>query len=710
MVYIPVINIEINREQEKIIIMSKDLRNNVQYLKGVGPKRAKLLARLGIGTAEDLLYYFPRDYQDRRLISSIRSLREDQFVTIRGEVLAKSLSRTRSGKKIFSLVVDDGSGRIPCVWFNQPYLDNLFQPGEEAVFTGRVQRYRMLQLSNPEYEKVSQSETRLNQAGRIIPVYPLTEGLNQKTLRSLIERTLEEFLPALPELLPESLRERWEVIPLREAIREIHYPTGKIGLEAARKRLILDEFFTLQLALGIKREKRNRQAVGLPHHHDTPLRDRYLSQLPFQLTTAQTRAIKEIKDDMTGSGVMNRLLQGDVGSGKTVVAVSALLITVDNGYQGAIMAPTEILAIQHYENISRELAPLGIEVVFLTGGIKGGERKRILKEIESGKIQIVVGTQALIQKTVAFNQLGMVVIDEQHKFGVRQRSDLRNKGVEPHVLVMTATPIPRTLTMTAYGDLDLSIIDEMPPGRKRIKTFWIGAKQLGQAYDYIRERTGKGEQAFIIYPLVEESDVLDIRAAIEMFNRLKNHMFPELELGLIHGRMKADEKKRVMDDFRLKKIMVLVSTMVVEIGIDIPDATIMLVENAERFGLAQLHQLRGRVGRSHKQSYCILQGNPRTEDAYRRLKAINDIDDGFLIAREDLEIRGPGEFFGTQQTGLPELRIGNIVADIRLMEFARRQAWQLLERDPELRNPELSAMKDRLVARYGQRLELGDVG
>jgi len=690
--------------------MDRTLNNNVQYLKGVGPRRADMLGRLGIETVEDLLYYFPRDYQDRRRILPIGTLREGEFVTIRGEVLAKSLSRTKSGKKIFTLVVDDGSGRIPCVWFNQAYLDNIFQPGEEVVFTGKVQLYRMLQLSNPEFEKVKEDGGGLDQAGRIIPLYPLTEGLNQKALRTIIARTLDEFFPVLPDLLPVELLEQWEVIPLRDAIREIHYPTGTDGLMAARKRLILDEFFVLQLALGMKREKRTRQAVSLPHNSDTPLRDRYLEQLPFVLTGAQRRVIREIKEDMTTSRAMNRLLQGDVGSGKTVCAVTALLTTIDSGYQGAIMAPTEILAMQHYENISRELSPLGIKVVLLTGGVKGAERKRILQEIEEGTIQVVAGTQALIQNKVRFKQLGMIVIDEQHKFGVRQRSELRNKGAQPHVLVMTATPIPRTLTMTVYGDLDLSVIDEMPPGRKKIKTYWIGSKQLPQAYDYIRKRVGKGEQAFIIYPLVEESDVLELRAATAMFEQLKDQVFPELKMGLIHGRLKAEEKRRVMEDFRRQEIDVLVSTMVVEIGIDIPNATVMLVENAERFGLAQLHQLRGRVGRSPKPSYCILQGNPRTEDAYRRLKAIEDIDDGFLIAREDLEIRGPGEFFGTHQTGLPELRIGSIVADIRLMEFARRQAATMLENDPGLKTPELSALRKRLLERYGARFELGDVG
>ncbi|MDP8214609.1 MAG: ATP-dependent DNA helicase RecG [Candidatus Euphemobacter frigidus] len=690
--------------------MRSVLHNDVQYVKGVGPRRATLFGRLDVRTVEDLLYYFPRDYQDRRHFTPIAALEEGEFAVIKGEVLATGLSKTKKGKKVFRLIVDDGSGRLPCLWFNQAYLDNVIKQGEEYVFTGKVQRYQTLQMANPEFERLKEGGEELSQAGRIVPLYPLTEGLNQKALRTIIKQALDQYLPSVPELLPDDLRARWQVIPLDEAIRTIHYPADREALKAARKRLILDEFFILQLALGLKRERRASQAESLPHSPVTPLRDRYIAELPFNLTGAQRRVIREIKEDMTTARAMNRLLQGDVGSGKTVVAVCALLTTVDNGYQGAIMAPTEILAAQHYENIQRELAPLGLKTVLLTGGVKGAERKRILREIEEGTIQIVAGTHALIQKKVAFKQLGMIVIDEQHKFGVRQRSELRKKGFQPHVLVMTATPIPRTLTLTVYGDLDVSILDEMPPGREKVKTYWIGPERLNRAYAFIREQAAQGGQAFIIYPLVEESEVLEVKAATEMFEHLKRRIFPGLSLGLVHGRMTAGEKQRAMDDFRRKKTMILVSTVVVEIGIDMPDATVMLIENAERFGLAQLHQLRGRVGRSRRQAYCILQGNPRTEDARRRLQVIKSIDDGFLIAREDLEIRGPGEFFGTQQTGLPELRMGNIIADIRLMEFARRQAFKLLERDPALKDPELSTIRRRLMERYGDRFELGDVG
>ena len=407
---------------------------------------------------------------------------------------------------------------------------------------------------------------------------------------------------------------------------------------------------------------------------------------------------------------MNRLLQGDVGSGKTVVAVAGLILTVDNGYQGAVMAPTEILASQHYKNIAAMLEPLGIQTALLTGGVRGGRRKRILEKIADGSIRVLAGTQALIQEKVDFHRLGMVIIDEQHKFGVLQRAGLRQKGTEPHVLVMTATPIPRTLALTAYGDLDVSIIDELPPGRKKISTYWITPPQLGRAYEFIRKQAAKGRQAFIVYPLVEESDVLDAKAATEMFNRLRSREFKGLKVGLIHGRMSAEEKEEVMEAFRAGKITILVSTVVVEIGIDVPEASVMLVENAERFGLSQLHQLRGRVGRSSHQSYCILQGNPKTPEAFRRLKAMDTIDDGFLIAREDLEIRGPGEFFGTNQTGLPELRIGNIVADIRLMEFAPAQAFELIRRDPQLSAPALAKIRRRLRSRYGKKIRAGKCG
>jgi len=690
--------------------MKADLEKSVQFVKGVGPRRAALLKKLGVETVEELLYYFPRGYQDRRFFRSISSLKEGETATIRGRVLASGIIRTRKGKKIFRLVIEDKSGKIPCTWFNQPYLKENFRKGEEIVFSGKVQRYRTLQMVNPEYEKPSEGQKALIHSGRIVPFYPLTEGLNQKALRRVISGAIREYLPHLDDMLPERLRRRWKVVDFNRAMENIHYPPDYDALREARKRLILDEFFLLQLALGVKRARRSLEERAPSHRADSLLLEKFIQSLPFRLTRAQGRAIWEIKNDMKSSRPMNRLLQGDVGSGKTLVAVCGLVFTVDNGYQGAIMVPTEILAQQHYQNLRSMLAPLGIVVDLFTAGVKSAEREELLKRIENGESQVVVGTQALIQEKVVFKKLGMVVADEQHKFGVMERARLKAKGWFPHVLVMTATPIPRTLTLTVFGDLDVSVLDELPPGRKKVRTYWIGPAKLPGAYAFIREEVTKKRQAFIIYPLIEESESLEVKAATEMFRHLRDRVFPEIKLGMVHGRMPSGEKEKIMKDFRDKIIDVLVSTVVVEIGIDIPDATVMLIENAERFGLAQLHQLRGRVGRSRHQSYCILQGNPRTEDGIKRLQAMKNIDDGFVIAQEDLDIRGPGEFFGTRQHGLPEIRIGRILADVELMEFARRQAFRIIEKDPRLSDTEFSLIRRKLQARYGGKLELGQIG
>lgn len=684
--------------------------DSVQYLPGVGPRRAELLQCLGIATLEDLLYFFPRRYLDRRSFTPIASLREGSEATIRGTVLASGLDRTRSGRVVFRLVVADGSGQIACSWFNQPYLKNSFRVGEEAIFSGKPARYGTLQMANPEFEKMEKEEGELLSAGRIVPVYPLTEGLSQRVLRSTVRAALSRFPAGLPDMLPDETRERWKVAPLEKALAHIHYPPDLAALRAARQRLVLDEFFLLQIALALRRRILVSGRPAPPHSPETPLFDAFLRSLPFTLTRAQKRALGELKKDMTASYPMNRLLQGDVGSGKTVVAAGGLLITRDSGHQGAIMAPTEILAQQHYRTLTELLRPVSVTVELLTGGISGAERLRALERIRTGESAVVVGTQALIQGAVEFKSLGMVVADEQHKFGVRERAELRAKGPNPHLLVMSATPIPRTLVLTMYGDLDVSVLDEMPPGRKRVKTAWIGPDALDRAYAFIRREAARGRQAYIIYPLIEESESLKVKAAAERFRWLQEKVFPSLQLGLLHGRMTAAEKDRIMGEFRSGVVQVLVSTVVVEIGIDVPNATIMLIENAERFGLSQLHQLRGRVGRGGEQSYCILQGNPTTEAALRRLKAMKTIDDGFLIAQEDLEIRGPGEFFGTRQHGLPELRIGRIVADAALMEFSRRQAFALIEQDPRLAAPPLALLRKKVYERYGDKFALGGAG
>jgi len=669
-----------------------------------------MLQRLGIATLEDLLYFFPRRYLDRRSFTPIASLREGSEATIRGTVLLSGLDRTKSGRVLFRLIVADDSGQIACSWFNQPYLKNTFRVGEEAIFSGKAVRYGTLQLANPEYEKMDREEGELLSAGRIVPVYPLTEGISQRVLRSVARAALSRFPEGLPDILPGATRERWKVAPLEKALAHIHYPPDPAALQAARQRLVLDEFFLLQLALVLRRRILASGRPAPRHSPSTPLFDAFPRSLPFPLTGAQKRALAEVKKDMTASYPMNRLLQGDVGSGKTVVAAGALLISRDSSHQGAIMAPTEILAQQHYRTLCELLRPLSVSVDLLTGGVTGAARSRILERIRRGESAVVVGTQALIQGGVEFKSLGLVVADEQHKFGVRERAELRAKGPNPHLLVMSATPIPRTLVLTMYGDLDVSILDEMPPGRKRVKTAWIGPDALEKAYAFIRRETERGRQAYVIYPLIEESAALDAKAASERFRWLQEKVFPSLKLGLLHGRMSASEKDRVMEKFRSGAVQVLISTVVVEIGIDVPNATIMLIENAERFGLSQLHQLRGRVGRGGEQSYCILQGSPTTEAALRRLKAMKTIEDGFLIAQEDLEIRGPGEFFGTRQHGLPELRIGRIVADAALMEFSRRQAVALVEKDPRLAAPELALLRAKVFERYGEKFALGGAG
>ncbi len=697
------------RGKSEIQKLEPQLDSPVKYLKGVGPRRAFLLGRLGVATVEDMLYFFPRAYQDRRTVRPIASLREGDFATVAGTIKSLRASRTRRAGELVRILVSDSSGSLVCTFFHQPYLKEQFAAGRELVLTGKVSRYRNLQMVNPEFILVGEADDGSSEF-RIVPIYPLTEGLRQPALRRIVKNALQSHLPLVPDMLPAELRELWKVIPLDRALSSIHYPPDPAAIQKARQRLILDEFLLLQLGLVLRRRSAAARP-GVPRLDSSPaLLDRFLQSLPYRLTRAQDRVLAEIQADLASGRPMNRLLHGDVGSGKTVLALAAMAIVRANGYQCAIMAPTEILASQHHLTATRMLAPLGLKPVLLRAGVAGKLKRESLEEIASGRAGIVVGTQAVIQEKVAFDRLGLAVIDEQHKFGVMERASLKKKGRSPHVLVMTATPIPRTLTLTLYGDLDVSVVDQLPPGRKKVKTYWIGSDKLPRAYDFIRRETGRGRQAFIVYPLVEESEKLRLKAAREMFGHLRESVFRGLRLGLIHGRMSAGEKEETMKRFRDREIDILVSTVVVEIGIDIPNATVMLVENAERFGLAQLHQLRGRVGRSEAQAYCILQGNPRTESGRQRLEAMRDIDDGFLIAQEDLEIRGPGEFFGTRQHGLPELRIGSMVADVRLLEFARRQAEKIIADDPGLSRPRHLPIRERLLKKYRDRLELIEIG
>ena len=588
---------------------------------------------------------------------------------------------------------------------------NTFRRGQRVVLYGKPVRYRgSLQLNHPEFEIVEDDGEEQLHTGRLVPVYPLTDGLGQRTLRSLIHRVVEEFADAVADSLPPALRRRLGLLPLTEALKGIHFPENPAQADAARRRLAFDDLFILQLGLALRR-RRDATAPGIRMGPPGPLVARLRALLPYRLTRAQERVWDEIQKDLGKGRPMNRLLQGDVGSGKTVVALLTVLTAVEAGYQAALMAPTEILAEQHSLTLGPLLTPLGVRSGLLTAGLKATERAALLGRIRTGEVDVVMGTHALIEEAVEFSRLGLAVIDEQHRFGVLQRAKLRGKGVNPHVLVMTATPIPRTLALTWYGDLDLSVIDEMPPGRQPVVTASRTEAKRPQIYDFLRTELQAGRQIYVVCPLVEESEAKDLRAATELAERLRTDVFPDVRVGLLHGRLRLDEKEAVMRAFKAGEIRILVSTTVIEVGIDVPNASVMLVEHAERFGLAQLHQLRGRIGRGPWKSYCILMaGRSLTPEAERRLEALCESQDGFFIAEVDLSLRGPGEFFGTRQSGLPEFRFANLLRDGRLLEQARREAMALVAADPRLARPEHRLLREGLLARWQGRLDLASIG
>lgn len=685
------------------------LNTPVRYFKGVGPKRAELLARLGISTAEDLLYWLPARYEDRSNFTPINNLVPGEYKTVRGQIVTTGGRIAKTGKRIFQMAVSDRTGIIHAVWFNQPYLKDYFRKGQEVVLYGKVERYDRLQIVQPEYEIIKEDEPDSIHIGRIVPVYHTTSDLTQKALRALAFMTVTKYHNGVRERLPTYLLARNKLVDIRYAIQNIHFPASFEGLEKAYRRIVFEEFFVLQLALATKKRFARSEGAGLGHTLEGRLVESFKAALPFRLTSAQERAIADIERDMSSTRPMNRLLEGDVGSGKTAVAAYALILTVQNNFQGVLMAPTEVLARQHFITLSELLMPLGINVALLIGGMDNKAKESLCADIRNGRANVVVGTHAIIEEPVEFRALGLAIIDEQHKFGVTQRAALKKKGANPHILVMTATPIPRTLALTVYGDLDVSIIREMPKGRKPISTYWVEEEERTKAYGFLREEVAKGRQAYIVCPLIDssaQSAKHKVQNAVEMYDRIKNEVFPDIEVGLLHGRMSSPEKDRVMRDLKKGKISVLVSTVVIEVGIDIPNATVMLVENAERFGLAQLHQLRGRIGRGEHESYCILLADPKTEEAARRLKAIEGTLDGFQIAEEDLEMRGPGEFFGTRQHGLPEIRFGNILKDFDIMELARKEAFLLIAGDPGLREERHRLLRESLAERFKDRLDL----
>ncbi len=708
--------------------MSYDPASPVQYVKGVGPQRARLLARLGINTIRDALFHLPYRYEDRSTLIKIAQLSPDRLHTVAGKVAGAEIitpNPRRPRLRLFELVITDGSGVLKAKWFNQAYLKKLFKPGQEVVLYGTVKRDYWgsgFEMTNPEYEIIddqalnTQPESDLSDrpdeqihTGRIVPVYRLTEGLSQKQLRNIMYAVVNGAASSIPDTIPQEIIAPLDLPGLSESISNIHFPVPQVSLDMLNsgaspyhQRLSFDELFTFQAGLAIikKGEVLRKGIAFLP---DGKLTERLLAALPFKLTGAQERVLGDIMNDMRSAAPMNRLIQGDVGSGKTIVALLSMLAAVESGYQAALMAPTEILAEQHYLNIHTLVENLGLKIHLLTGSRKN----KNIQTISSGDADIVVGTHALIQEGVSFKKLGLIVIDEQHRFGVMQRATLKKKGANPDTLIMTATPIPRTLALTLYGDLDYSVIDELPPNRSPVITRQLSEKQKDYIYRIIEDEVSEGRQVYIVYPIIEESDKVNLKAAITGMEALKVK-FPRFRVGLLHGRIKPAEREEVMREFKNGPLQILVSTTVIEVGVDVPNATLMVIIHAERFGLAQLHQLRGRVGRGGSQSHCVLLHYGGAEDARRRLGVMVSTNDGFKIAEEDLAIRGPGEFFGTKQSGLPDLKVANIVRDAKLLETARKAAFALIEKDPELR--QYPKLRRSIEDFWGRKLELFKTG
>ncbi len=666
-----------------------DLAAPVQYVKGVGPQRAEALSREGVATVEDLLFHLPMRYEDRRQLARIADLRPGMKVAVSGTITVAGLRRARR-LTLYEVRLDDGTGRLKALWFNQPFLKDTLPRGTRVVLYGAIEPdaygSRQLMMSSPQYEKVEEGDEAIH-TGRIVPIYEKRGPLTGKALRRILLRLVEAIPDDLPDPLPPELRDRLGVISRAEALRRVHRPAEDdtvAALEAARspahRRLILEELFLFQLGLALQREARRERPRRAAFELTDATREAVKRILPFHLTGAQKRVVREIADDLRSPHPMNRLVQGDVGSGKTMVALLSMVIAIENGYQAAFMAPTEILAEQHYLTFKRLLARCPYTVGLYTSAVKGKERAQAAAALAEGRVQIAVGTHALIQQDVAFHRLGLVVVDEQHRFGVLQREDLRRKGGEVDVLVMTATPIPRTLALTAYGDLDVSVVDERPPGRTPIKTVHRAASDRRAVVEEVRRALEAGRQAFVVYPLVEESEKLeDVKAATQMAEEWRAAL-PDARIGLLHGRLKSVEKEEVMAAFHRGDLQVLVATTVIEVGVDVPGATVMVIEHAERFGLAQLHQLRGRVGRGTGASTCVLVTHGRLSDEARaRVEVLTRSDDGFVIAEKDLELRGPGDFFGTRQSGMPRLRVGDLIRDRDLMAQAREEAFRYVE-------------------------------
>jgi len=727
------------------------LSSPIEEVPGIGRASATAFRRLGVKTVEDLLYHFPHRYDDYTRHKTIAELTFGEVETTVGTVSDVRTFGTRAGRGGIEVLVSDSTGDLKVVFFNQPWLARQFQIGARLVLSGKVtadSRTGMRSMVGPDWQPYTEDE--LVHAGRLVPVHPLTRGLVERSARTLIKQVVDRAAPLVEDHLPEAVRKRAGLLPLAQALAQMHFPDSKELLEQARRRIGFDEFLFIQL--GVLQRKVLWQAErGYPMQINQAVHEEFLRQLPFALTGAQARALEEIFRDMSRPVPMARLLQGDVGSGKTAVAAATALQAVANGFQAAIMAPTEILAEQHYRGLKallgrvrvpressgdeapgdqappesrvrqEQLAEIkrllgmtedddmegqGVRVALLTGSLGARERRKVLEGIARGDVDLIVGTHALITESVQYARLGTVIVDEQHRFGVEQRQRLKDKGFNPHMLVMTATPIPRTLTLTIYGDLDTSVLDELPPGRQEIKTRWITSSEREKAYRHIRREIGRGRQAFVICPLVEESEKVDLPSAEEMYEKLASEVFPDLRVALIHGKMLPREKDAVMLAFRNHEYDILVATAVIEVGIDVPNATTIVIEGAERFGLAQLHQFRGRVGRGSHQSYCILISDKENEQTRQRLEAMEQTRDGFKLAEIDLQLRGPGEFFGTRQSGTPDLKVAQL-ADTRLLHAANLEAQQILSEDPKLERPEHALLRKKVDAFWADALQAG---
>ena len=678
------------------------INESIQYVKGIGPKKAEKLNKLGIYTIKDLLYYFPRQFEDRSIIKKIAQLEDEEKVTVKALITNIESYIPKKGMTITRIDVKDDTGFAKLTFFNREYIKNTFRVGDSILAFGKVKKNgRFVELNSCELEYLSASPKNI---GKLVPVYPLSYGVTNKDIMNTVRMVFESKDIKIPEYMPEYILKKYRLCGIEYAIKNIHFPKDKESLKIALYRLIFEELLVLQLGLFMYKGGSSDEK-GILFKRNQRL-DEVLKSLPFSLTRAQNRALNEIIDDMCSEKVMNRLVQGDVGSGKTVVALLALAECVFNGYQGALMAPTEILAQQHYESFTETFEDIGINVELLTGSVTKKQKEGILQRARDGEIDILIGTHALIEDNVEFKNIGLVITDEQHRFGVRQRGKLSSKGESPDILVMTATPIPRTLALILYGDLDISIIDELPPGRQPIETIAVEKKKRDKVYNsLVRREVDKGRQVYIVCPLVEESETLDITSATETAEEIKRDFFPDLRVGLLHGKMKPSEKDAIMTAFKNHELDILVSTTVIEVGVNVPNSTLMIIENAERFGLAQLHQLRGRVGRGKHQSYCVLIYGSNSEVCRKRMSIMEETNDGFKISEKDLEIRGPGEFFGTMQHGVPELKVANLFKHMKILKTVQQEARIIIGEDPTLDFKEYRGLKREIESKFKDKIE-----